>query len=349
MPARTFNPPAASAAAGAGTTGTQPYSMSKLPNPTFELDLQSLTLHLSQSVTEVLECREAIWEFLVEQKRARVKKGGGSSNLPFANNSNSNSNSMVDREEFDHWISKYEREMRERIGLPNALKKRFDWNTKGLSSSSGGNKRVVGGGGYRKRNRATASRSVNPGSRLKNNSGGQTIEMAPPLDLADEQQQQHGGGVDQQHEVDLLPFSVSSSSLLVVDDAAGASVIGNVTHGYGQAGAANSNQHFGHSSSLSGSTFRPRTGSAPERVATINNDSTGSLLGHDNGSEGHSHSHSRAHSLDEAWEALFSSKGNESGNGVPTGAGQGRDEEEEDEELPRLSRCVRVFVAWNDK
>jgi hypothetical protein len=310
MPARTVGP----------STSGVPHSMTRLPNSTFELDLQSLTLHLSQSVTEVLECREAIWDFLVEQKRARVKKGTGSvgasvalpsmSTTTVSSTGSTTSNNMVDREEFDHWIAKYEREMRERIGMASALRKRFDWKTRGLCSSDGGNNRD--GGGKRNR-RAIASRSDNPASGLKNH-GGQMIGMAPlPKNPSS------SDVLGDHHEAE-YPNSASSTSLLVEEVTTGSGMIANTDAANGQAIDGNP------------STFRPRTGSAPERANTgVRHKGSG---------------HSRAHSLDaaNAWEALLS------GNGVGAGQGQEELEEEEEEvELPRLSRCVRVFVAWNNK
>jgi len=88
------------------------YRMSQLPNTKFDFDLHSLTLHLSQTVVDVLGCMESIWEYL----RRKDKK--------------------LERSEFDSWVRAYENDMRQRIGLAAALRERFSWNVRDLVNGS---------------------------------------------------------------------------------------------------------------------------------------------------------------------------------------------------------------------
>lgn len=281
--------------------------LSRLPNTTFDLDLQSLTLHLSQSVTEVLECREAIWEYLVEEKRARVKRMA---------NVGATASNMVDRDEFDHWIAKYEREMHERIGMASALRKRLNWAAKGLSGSDN---RCRGVGGQKS---TVASRSGNPGSSRRST-------VAPPGARApnhsvSELRVAEGGRGGEPRAKEEQPYSSSSSSLPVMNDTA--------------------------TGSSGSTTTRQRTGSAPERVSTSSQQSRGHGHGHGHGhgegERGAEERHSRAHSLDavNAFEALFN--GPTVGIERETGGRQEQADEEAEGQLPRLSRCVRVFVAF---
>lgn len=86
--------------------------LSQLPNTKFDFDLRSLTLHLSQSVVDVLGCTESIWEYL----QSKDKK--------------------LERCEFDSWVRAYESDMRQRIGLAAALRTRFSWNVRDLVNGS---------------------------------------------------------------------------------------------------------------------------------------------------------------------------------------------------------------------
>ena len=88
------------------------HSMSQLPNTKFDFDLHSLTLHLSQTVVDVLGCTESIWEYL----RKKDKK--------------------LERSEFDSWVRAYENDMRQRIGLAAALRERFSWDVRDLVNGS---------------------------------------------------------------------------------------------------------------------------------------------------------------------------------------------------------------------
>jgi hypothetical protein len=88
------------------------HSMSQLPNTKFDFDLHSLTLHLSQTVVDVLGCTESIWDYL----RRKDKK--------------------LERSEFDSWVRAYENDMRQRIGLAAALRERFSWNVRDLVNGS---------------------------------------------------------------------------------------------------------------------------------------------------------------------------------------------------------------------
>ena len=94
----------------ARTLGQQ--SMSQLPNTKFDFDLHSLTLHLSQTVADVLGCTESIWEYLRRKDK------------------------QLERSEFDSWVRGYENDMRQRIGLAAALRERFSWDVRNLVNGS---------------------------------------------------------------------------------------------------------------------------------------------------------------------------------------------------------------------
>ena len=325
MPARGYGLPSAlpSATAATATNGDDATAsraghgygpMTRLPNTTFELDLQNLTLLLSQSVTDVLECSEAMWEYLVDQGKARTKKprpNAHSHSLSYGPSGSSTSKvqptvqGVIDREEFDHWISKYEKEMHTRIGMAEALRRRFGWETKHLSSDYV-TTRAVPLPTIISPTSATLQRPL-----VMDNNNRSSEEMLGIKNLATVQ-------------------SSSSTSLL-----------------------ASSGE--GHSEPTSG-VMRQRTGSAPERLsaeqrkAGKHHGTRGSQGG---GSGGHSygHGHGRAHSLDaaNAWEALIGTGTAGEGEGL-VGQREGHDGEISLEvELPRLSRCIRVFVAWNGK
>jgi hypothetical protein len=87
-------------------------SVSQLPNTKFDFDLHSLTLHLSQTVVDVLGCTESIWEYL----RSKDRK--------------------LERSEFDGWVRAYENDMRQQIGLAAAIRERFSWSVRDLLSGS---------------------------------------------------------------------------------------------------------------------------------------------------------------------------------------------------------------------
>ena len=88
------------------------HGMSQLPNTNFDFDLRSLTLHLSQSVVDVLGCTESIWEYLQSKGKE------------------------LERNEFDSWVRAYESDMRQQIGLAVALRERFSWNVRDLVNGS---------------------------------------------------------------------------------------------------------------------------------------------------------------------------------------------------------------------
>ncbi|KIM28696.1 hypothetical protein M408DRAFT_329163 [Serendipita vermifera MAFF 305830] len=312
------------------------HPMTRLPNTTFELDLQNLTLLLSQSVTDVLECSEAIWEYLVEQGKARTKKpparnthAHSLSYAPPGSNSSTTmqsgaSQGIIDREEFDHWISKYAKEMHARIGMAEALRRRFGWETKGLTSEY------------------VSSRSLAPlPTFFSPTSATGRGAQRRPLDRNDPSSDDvHNATAASTTAVGTSAGHASSSSLLA---AAGGSI-------------------GGEESSSSGpepGKMRQRTGSAPERVSSSEQRKAGKHAHGRGVGAGHSlsgHSHGRAHSLDaaNAWEALTAAHhshhpgGGEDGEGG-SGQGDGHGESGLEVELPRLSRCIRVFVAWNSK
>jgi len=188
---------------------------------------------------------------------------------------------MVDREEFDHWISKYEKEMHARIGMAAALRRRFGWETKGLSSDYAMQTRPYA---------MSTTTSVTPGPIS-------ALLATPPRPrlLGDPASEDVTAG--------------HSSSAVSLQDEQDADHVGEM---------------------------RKRTGSAPERVLNVYVDRKAGK--HVARSQTQGHSHSRSHSLDAAGNASEVDGGHGEVNNEGVGA-----------ELPMLSRCIRVFVAWNGK
>ncbi|KAG8796833.1 hypothetical protein FRC17_007930, partial [Serendipita sp. 399] len=117
-------------------------------DPTFNSDLQSLTLSLALSVTDVLECKESIWDYIVQSSRTDTSKQSSSSHETSIEDNDTHDTShdgnetegteassrphlsvdtaasgrhLVDREEFDCWFINYEEEMHGRLQLAKAM------------------------------------------------------------------------------------------------------------------------------------------------------------------------------------------------------------------------------------
>jgi hypothetical protein len=313
-------------------------TMSRLPNQTFDMDLQSLTMHLSQSVTEVLECKESIWEWMVENKKARVKKqgivpagtstpsggvGGGLALGPSGTLKRPNADATIDRDEFDQWTRRYEKDMKARIGMAEAMRTRLGWNTKkGLNSSDEQTNRKM----------SLVPFGYPPGQ--------EQSPLAVGLGL------KSPSSIQQQHTRPRLNSTAHHSSSDVVNDpnhrtqfdgfASSTSLVGDD-------GAPTSGGETGALSDAAAMAIRQRTGSAPEHAIAnaahhVAKPSHGSRHSHKTSRSGGGH-HSRAHSLDgaNAWELLMHDNN------------QDMDRKTGTEDVPRLSRCIRVFVAWNNK
>ncbi|PVG02836.1 hypothetical protein CPB86DRAFT_870203 [Serendipita vermifera] len=312
-------------------------TMSRLPNQTFEMDLQSLTMHLSQSVTEVLECKESIWDWMVENKRAKVKKhgivpagtstpsggvGGGLALGPSGTLKRPGADAPIDREEFDQWIRRYEKDMKARIGMAEAMRTRLNWNAKGLSSSD------------EQPNRKMSLVPVGsiPGQEQSPLSVGLGIKSP--------------GSTQQHHVRPRLNSTAHHSSSDVINDpnhhtqfdgfASSTSLVGDD-------GVPTSGGETGALSDAAAMAIRQRTGSAPEHAIAnaahhVAKPSSGSRHTHKTSRSGGGGHHSRAHSLDgaNAWEILMNDN-------------QDMDRKPGLDDVPRLSRCIRVFVAWNSK
>ena len=52
-------------------------NVNRLPNKTLAFDLQSLNLHLSVRVSELVACREAMWEWVLGWQEKERERGGG--------------------------------------------------------------------------------------------------------------------------------------------------------------------------------------------------------------------------------------------------------------------------------
>jgi hypothetical protein len=64
---------ASSHAVGEGTNMTNWFNT--LPNQQLKFDLQSLNLHLSMRISEILACAEAMWEWVCEHQDAQSRRG----------------------------------------------------------------------------------------------------------------------------------------------------------------------------------------------------------------------------------------------------------------------------------
>ncbi|KAG8768343.1 hypothetical protein FRC15_005202, partial [Serendipita sp. 397] len=150
-----FHHPTTNAADSKNTAGG---SISPSMNPVYNLDLHSLTLSLALNVTDVLECKESIWDFMVQAGHSKPLKqptrlheaaneetsiGGhhGEKELSPSNRRRSHSDSsspprlsldttasdksFITREEFDQWFIDYEEEMHGRLQLAKALQSRL--------------------------------------------------------------------------------------------------------------------------------------------------------------------------------------------------------------------------------
>lgn len=74
-----------------------------MPANAFQFNLGWLPMHLSTAATEVLACKEAMWEHLKEQEPS------------------------FDRREYDAMIRQYKTDMQDRIGLSAALREKMHW------------------------------------------------------------------------------------------------------------------------------------------------------------------------------------------------------------------------------
>ncbi|KAB5593693.1 UbiE/COQ5 family methyltransferase [Ceratobasidium theobromae] len=74
-----------------------------MPVGTFQFDLGWLPLHFSSATTEVLACKEAMWEHLKQQEPG------------------------FDRREFDAMIRQYQTDAQDRVGLSSALRQKLNW------------------------------------------------------------------------------------------------------------------------------------------------------------------------------------------------------------------------------
>lgn len=94
--------------------------MRALPNPTLDVDLKFLNLHLTLRVKEVVACAEAMWEWVSEfQTRGTERK-----NLTDGTYAKIMG---LTRSQFDELLLRFELDMREHMGLGTVLEDRFNW------------------------------------------------------------------------------------------------------------------------------------------------------------------------------------------------------------------------------
>ncbi|VDC04420.1 unnamed protein product, partial [Peniophora sp. CBMAI 1063] len=101
-------------------------NVNRLPNKTLAFDLQSLNLHLSIRVSELVACREAMWEWLVRwQEKEREKSAGGGAG---------GGGGWIEEElrgmsraEFEGLIARFEMDMQDNISLDARLAGTFAW------------------------------------------------------------------------------------------------------------------------------------------------------------------------------------------------------------------------------
>ncbi|KAG8851180.1 hypothetical protein FRB91_008350 [Serendipita sp. 411] len=359
--------------------------MTRLPNLTFNMDLQALTSSLGRSVTEVVECKEAIWDYMVQTGQAKSTDGavygfgmgvgmslagtpGAATAVrsavaaaPTSNSSTQPSvssapvsprvrpnnikvhDSIVDRDEFDMWITRYERDMHGRIQMAKALTRRLDWKPRGLSSAD----HAPSANTHRHAPSASSGArdviSPTNGPPLTVTGTVYVPRPQPGMDITDNHvpssvgtstsQPQGFSSSSEEVGTGIAPMTrmdLSSTSLLEEEDAIGGE-------------------------SQPPLNIRQRTGSAPEKMTP--NTSVGSKSSTIPQPHAHRHhpGHSRAQSLDavNAWELLAqenSHLGSFLSGQKPTAADATKSSLERwEDELPKLSRCVKVFVAWNNK
>ncbi|KAG8786239.1 hypothetical protein FRC15_011810 [Serendipita sp. 397] len=291
------------------TTNVNASMLTKIPNTNFNVDLQSLTLGLTLSVTEVLECKESIWEYLVKSGRAtetisipasdsvvetsRSPDRGPNEEIVVSPQSEirdsnlKNGEKLVDRAEFEQWITKYERDMTTRIGMAKALQRRFGWNARGSTAT------------------ATSPSSHPP--RAGVNVNGQVVLPTTTKTSPAGEGMAAKSSTRRSMEQSLLPYDYEEEEEEDVDDLLGLKE----ELGLG----------FEHSHASSVSVLGHEGDGRP--IQQVYN--------------GQSESHRGIPTMRHL-----------SGSGMPVGMPHLAKDRQKDES-PRLSRCIKIFVAWNNK
>lgn len=349
--------PARVVSAGADSQNLADQTMTRLPNTTFEFDFQYLTMSLAHSVTEVLECKEEIWEYMV--RKGEAKPGNGSNIAAWTGLGMSLATSgewsegeavktkkpirsrsprrdePIERKDFDFWVSNYEREMKRRIQMAKVMRSRLDWKPRELVSSEFHSSHS---------HRPSMGNSVSgPGGKILSpiTPGGWSSVPAPFGTISTENPTRRLDPSDHPHSSSLEDIN---TALNVQEDD-----LDEHHHQSAVKGAHSSSTSLvGNESSSVGA--RKRTNSGPEKLQRTRRGS------------GHSsqQGHARNNSLDaaDAWETLVQEKPHlaslRADDGTIAGSAMDRDSKAVDEngfadDIPRLSRCVKVFVAWNNK
>lgn len=94
--------------------------MRALPNPTLNVDVKFLNLHLALRVKEIVACAEAMWEWVSELQTGRT----GRTNLT---DEAYDKIMALTRYQFDELLLNFELDMREHMSLGSVLEDRFNW------------------------------------------------------------------------------------------------------------------------------------------------------------------------------------------------------------------------------
>lgn len=94
--------------------------MRALPNPTLNVDIKFLNLHLALRVKEIVACAEAMWEWVSELQTGRT----GRTNLT---DEAYDKIMALTRYQFDELLLNFELDMREHMSLGSVLEDRFNW------------------------------------------------------------------------------------------------------------------------------------------------------------------------------------------------------------------------------
>lgn len=94
--------------------------MRALPNPTLDVDLKFLNLHLALRVKEIVACAEAMWEWVSELQT------GGTGRTNLTDEAYAKITALT-RPQFDELLLRFELDMREHMSLGSVLEDRFNW------------------------------------------------------------------------------------------------------------------------------------------------------------------------------------------------------------------------------
>ncbi|KDQ62491.1 hypothetical protein JAAARDRAFT_170906 [Jaapia argillacea MUCL 33604] len=100
----------------------------RLPNKTFNFDLQSLQLHLSTRVSEILACREAMWDWVLDYQLAARSSSPKRRRQSGIEDEAKRDLIQLTRGDFEELLMYFELDMKDHTALGNVLEERFSWN-----------------------------------------------------------------------------------------------------------------------------------------------------------------------------------------------------------------------------